>query len=253
MEQHNFHPEFGDQQNPLPHFSQNCAYCPFIEASARPLTVCYGIDWYVVTWEKAMAIAQSMESAINVCQLQGVRSMEELNEAHKGGLSTPCTPRSEKSAATWHGCGEAGHVSAKCRQKWAMGYSCGDVCHSQAVCKSKPFQDSPQTTCQQQHPVRQVMVGEEACHLFTLPSAQTKPWNDAMEINIVPLEIEVDTGASLSIVAKETYQCHWSQRELEQSQLRLRTFSGEPLEVMGSLPVVVQHSCQEARLSLVIV
>ena len=48
-----------------------------------------------------------------------------------------------------------------------------------------------------------------------------------METDGIPLEMEVNTGASLSLVAEDTYWCHWTHTELPQSQLRLCTYSGE--------------------------
>lgn len=207
-----------------------------------------------LTLEKATAIAQSMESAaMNVRQLQGAKPTQESSGVHKVGSSTPHTPTRERSAVTCYRCGKAGHLSAKCRHKGSKCHSCGKMGHLQAVCRSKPSQDSPPPTSQQQHSVRQVTEGDEPYPLFTLSSARTEPWKVVMEIDEIPLEMEVDTGASLSLVAEETYQRHWSHRELQQSQLRLCTYSGEPLEVMGSLPVVVQHGGQEVHLPLVIV
>ena len=74
-----------------------------------------------------------------------------------------------------------------------------------------------------------------------------------METDGIPLEMEVDTGASLSLVAEETYLRHWAHRELQQSQLRLCTYSGELLEVMGSLRVRVHHGGQDINLPLTVV
>ena len=42
-----------------------------------------------------------------------------------------------------------------------------------------------------------------------------------METNGIPLEMKVDTGASLSLVAEDMSQCHWANRELQQFQFRL--------------------------------
>ena len=69
----------------------------------------------------------------------------------------------------------------------------------------------------------------------------------------IPLKMEVDTGDSLSLVAEDTYWRHWAHRELQQSQLRLCIYSGEPLEVMGSLRVRVRHGGQDFNLSLTVV
>ena len=61
--------------------------------------------------------------------------------------------------------------------------------------------------------------------------------------------MEVDTAASLSLVAEDTGH----RGELHQSQLRLCTYSGQPLEVRGSMRVLVCHGGQEFYLPLTVV
>ena len=68
-----------------------------------------------------------------------------------------------------------------------------------------------------------------------------------METDGIPLEMEVDTGVSISLVAEDTYRHHWAHRELQQSQLRLCTYFDESLEVMGSLRARV---CQGVKTSI---
>ena len=74
-----------------------------------------------------------------------------------------------------------------------------------------------------------------------------------MEVDGIPLEMEVDTGASLSLVSEETYRRRWPHGELQQSQLRLHTYSGEPIQVKGSLQVLARHGGQEVHLPLTVV
>ena len=204
-----------------------------------------------LTLEKAMKIAHSVESAVqNVRQLQSVQPVQEAREGvHKvGSLHTR-----ERSAITCYWCGKTGHQSARCRHKGAKCHSCGKVGHPQAVCRSKPSQDSEQPRSQQPHSVRQVKETEEPHLLFTLPSACSRPWKTVVETDRIPPEMEVDTGASLSLVAEDTYRRHWAHRELQQSQVRLCTYLGEPLEGTGSLRVRVRHGGQDINLPLTVV
>ena len=169
-----------------------------------------------------------------------MRPTEESNEAHKGRSSTPCTPRSERSAVTCHGCGKAGHVSAG--KKWAMCHSCREVCHLQAVCRSKFYQDLPPQAASQQHSVCQVTVGKEGYHLFIQVHKQSHgrlSWKS--------------TACHWKLRSTWGPHCHlWPKRpdlsvplvpeEAGIVPAEMRTFSGEPLEMMGSLPVVPRGS-----------
>ena len=67
------------------------------------------------------------------------------------------------------------------------------------------------------------------------------------------LLMEVDTGASCSLISKKTFKQHWVNHKLQETTLNLQTYSGEKLHVMGKLTVQVIYKTQEAELPLVIV
>ena len=161
-----------------------------------------------LTLEKATKVAQSVESAVqNARQLQSAQPKQEPREGvHKVGSSPLHT--SEKPAITCYRCAKTGHQSARCRHKGAKCHSCGKVGHLLVVCRSKPSQATEQSRSHQPHSVRQVKVIEELHRLFTLPSPRSRPWKTVVETDGIPLEMEVDTGASLSLVAEDKYQHH---------------------------------------------
>ena len=65
--------------------------------------------------------------------------------------------------------------------------------------------------------------------------------------------MEVDTGASLSLISHETYQRFWPSRPLEASSVNLRTYSGDQVGVLGGLNVDVSYGDQKAELPLLVV
>ena len=62
--------------------------------------------------------------------------------------------------------------------------------------------------------------------------------------------MELDTGATVSLVSEETYNQHWSQQE---SNTRLKTYSGEYLETLGNINVSVCYGDQQVTLPLVVI
>ena len=48
------------------------------------------------------------------------------------------------------------------------------------------------------------------------------------------LVMELDTGSAVSVVSKEVYQEYLHYVPLKDTSLKLRTYTGEPLEPMGS-------------------
>ena len=66
--------------------------------------------------------------------------------------------------------------------------------------------------------------------------------------------MEVDTGASASIISESVYRKLWPmQPSLQPSTVKLRTYTGEELKVLGSLPVEVDYHSQKASLHLLVV
>ena len=65
--------------------------------------------------------------------------------------------------------------------------------------------------------------------------------------------MELDTGASYSLMAEATFKETWPGRQLSPTQVRLHTYSGNSLPVLGSLDVVVKYKGQVADLSLIVV
>ena len=80
--------------------------------------------------------------------------------------------------------------------------------------------------------------------LFTLPSQQTKPLQTDVEVEGHHRNMEIDTGAAVSIISEKTHASlsHLQKLSLQPTQVRLRTYTGESIPVLGELSVNV--TCQ---------
>ena len=70
------------------------------------------------------------------------------------------------------------------------------------------------------------------------------------------LEMEVDTGASASIISEATYNKLWqadNAPQLHPSDVKLRTYTGELLGVNGMAQVTVEYGEQKAQLKVLVV
>ena len=73
-------------------------------------------------------------------------------------------------------------------------------------------------------------------------------------LNQTPLEMEVDTGAAMSLISQETYWQLWEvPPALKPSTIRLHTYSGQQLVVLGTLKVKVKYEAQQVDLSVMVV
>ena len=74
-------------------------------------------------------------------------------------------------------------------------------------------------------------------------------------VNGNPLTMEVVTGASVSIINRTTFdriRNGQSTLDLNESNVRLSTYTGEPIEVEGSTIVQVEHNDQSLSLPLIV-
>ena len=68
-----------------------------------------------------------------------------------------------------------------------------------------------------------------------------------------PLQFEVDTGASLSLVSEATYRELWPNTPLHDSNVSLRTYTGTPLKILGVMEATISYSQQSATLPLLVI
>ena len=90
------------------------------------------------------------------------------------------------------------------------------------------------------------------CMRSTLPPNHSHTKTN-VEINEKSIQLEIDTGALLTLVSEQTFREHWPDSRLSPSEITLRSYSGESIPVLGCVDVHVKHSNQEATLPLIVV
>ena len=70
----------------------------------------------------------------------------------------------------------------------------------------------------------------------TLTRDKPKPLLVTMRVNEKELQLEVDTGASASVISESTYRELWPEDppNLLETQVKLHTYTGEKIKILGS-------------------
>jgi len=95
--------------------------------------------------------------------------------------------------------------------------------------------------------------------LFLMGSQAGTPIQVTLTVNQKPLTMELDTGASYSLISEQMYKATcWPGRDapvLQQSSVKLHTYIGEQVEVVGSITVTVTvcYNTQVVELPLLVV
>ena len=90
--------------------------------------------------------------------------------------------------------------------------------------------------------------------LFKINStSRHQPYRVSLDIEGELVEMEIDTGASLSIMSEQEFLNLWPERSVVATDVTLHSYSGECIPVVGSIDVCVSYKGQKITLPLVIV
>ena len=113
-------------------------------------------------------------------------------------------------------CGESGHNAASCRFKSTRCFACKKLGHAAKACKSKgtPEQAAAPTKPQATHTLEsdsQKEVGDERSleYIHRINGNNKAAIKTQLSVNGTQLEMELDTGASVSVICEEHYRKIW--------------------------------------------
>ena len=69
-----------------------------------------------------------------------------------------------------------------------------------------------------------------------------------MKLNDSKVHLELDTGASVSVISEQTWKNYLNSVPLQDSGVTLKTYSGERLEVLGQTDISVEYHNQVTKL-----
>ena len=216
--------------------------------------------------ETDLTLTRAMELAL------GMETAEHNTRAFKG---TDATIKKIRGGPSQHSyqqrpcfrCGKSGHSPADCRFRDADCHNCGKKGHIAPACMSKSkaqykavtryskpkFQGTNLIQQDVQQDDNNTDSEEESFHLFKLAEPSSNTIEITVDVEGQLLRMEVDTGAAVSIISDKTRQDKFPHLKLWKSRLVLKTYTDEPMHIMGQLNVHVTHNMQMVPLVLVVV
>ena len=119
-----------------------------------------------------------------------------------------------------------------------------------------PIKGNHRTRYVEQEGTLQSHTGSDAWGMFAIKAIQEEP--DAgihveVKVNGIPIHMELDTGASVTIISERTWQAKMAAVPLQKSGILLKMYTGERLKVLGEAQVQVTYNTQQAQLPIVVV
>ena len=210
---------------------------------------------------EAFELAQAMESAER--DTRHTQSTQNPQEVHHNTVKQ--SGRNQKKPTAHQGArrgqlscyrclGE--HLATSCKCKEAVCHACKKRGHIVIACRSKGIQ---RRRIKRNNYVEENAASQEddAYTLFTLRNQGSAPiYKDVCVNGVYVVEMELDTGAAVTVIMQETYQKIAQQSymaPLQSSDLRLKSYSGESIVVYGQVPVVVKYAQLEHELCVHVV
>ena len=152
-------------------------------------------------------------------------------------------------------CGAA-HYSTQCRFRDAECHNCGKKGHIWKVCwsKTKAAQHSGQSK-----PVHRTQEDTpdqaQECTLYPFQDSTATPLQTTVIVEEREVLMEVDTGASVTVISEATLGSIWGTQPsppLQPTAVKLCTYTGAEIPVVGRMEVKVQYQGQEENLPLIV-
>lgn len=213
-----------------------------------------------LTFDKAYKLALAMETAQRGAkQIQG--NSPTLQVVSASGRQQRKPQRTQSS--TCFRCGGK-HSPVGCRFKEVTCNYCGKQGHIAKVCFSRERDQKkrqarkPQRKGTHHLTTEELPQAEYSMHHAASISPAPKSLQVVMQLNDTDISMEVDTGASFSVISEQTYTSLWPKHLTP--QLRhihnppiLKTYTGQPIQVVGQLTVKVTHNHQQKHLTLLVI
>ena len=76
---------------------------------------------------------------------------------------------------------------------------------------------------------------------------------ETINVDRESMQMEIGTGASLSLVSEQEFRDTWPEREVSTTDITLHSYSGESIPIVGTVDVCVKCNRQDAVLPLVVI
>ena len=214
-----------------------------------------------LTYAKAMELALGMEAA------------DRDTKAFKALGSDPTVKKLQRTptAAKSRGspcprCNQTGHQASMCKFREAECHACGKKGHIAPACRSRAKSSNGTNQSRPEHfqrnkthkvcsdePTEADNTSEDEYFLHKLGQHSSSTIKVSLSLSGTPIEMEVDTGADLSIISEATRRKEFPSLKLHLSDVILKTYTGELVKIIGNLHVKVPYKGQLAKLVLVVV
>ncbi|XP_075539112.1 uncharacterized protein LOC142573340 [Dermacentor variabilis] len=262
---------------PLPEYvaelrklSQTCQFGASLDEARRDRIVCGLLredvqrvlftEGDTLTFSRAVDRALAMEAARkNVAETRVVEALatqlhkveDDSREAHADLYEVQT--RAGKPLLVCYRCGSPSHTHAVCPHINDTCFKCSKKGHIQRACRSSNRQCHDGYKKKRSLKTLKVVTQEPTISISKQGAASRAPIFVKLNINDAPVEMELDTGAAVSIMPFKQFKKRLPSTSYRSTDVTLRTYTGALVRPCGVAVVNVQYSGRTAQLPLYLV
>ena len=184
--------------------------------------------------------APSVTTEVNKLNSQGGKKKKKKFENSEGANAPQSAKSMPSQKKACYRCNRTNHNHENCRFKNATCHGCGKKGHILPACKLKSKDKVHTLNVDSSH--------EE--YLKTLSENDRNVIWVSPKINGTHIDMELDTGSGVSVIPKSDFENYFKGCKLEETNLTLKTYSGEPIKTKGYIETKVELNNQEEILKL---
>ena len=210
-----------------------------------------------LSFDRALKIASAMERAQkNVCDIEGATGLEKTEGLHKvQGKYNRSEEMGRKRSQDCFRCG-GNHFHSQCSFKNAKCHNCGKIGHISRKCQKPRERDNRKTYSNHVLEEENYENCDDLFHIYQNTSEKSKPLLVKVNLNGHLVDLEVDTGASLTVINSKTFDIIKSgleQIEISESNVKFKTYSGEVIKAQGQAVIPIEYENQSLKSTLYII
>ena len=196
----------------------------------------------------------------NVCDIEGSSGLEKMWEGELNKVQEKRDKFEEMGRKKGEDCFRCGsnHFQSQCSFKNAKCHNCGKIGHISRKCPKSRERDKQKTFQNSNHVLEEESneSSDDLFHIYKNTNGKSKSLVVKVNLNGHLVELEVDTGASLTVISSRAFDIIKSgleQVERSKSNVKLKTYSGEIIRAQGQAVNSIEYENQSLKCTLYII